>query len=842
VTARRLLPLLLAAGAAALPAAAAAQGPAVTINELHYDNAGTDTGEAIEVAAPQGTNLSGWSLVLYNGSGGASYATRTLSGTVGASRVAVVELPVNGLQNGSPDGVALVEPDGDVAQFLSYEGTFTATNGPAAGQASTDIGVAEGASTPVGQSLQRTGTANTWTGPRAATFGCLNEGQQLDGATGSASCGGAPQPAARTIPEIQGTGARSPFAGDRVVTEGVVVGDFQGGLRGFFLQDPAGDGNPHTSDGLFAFGTQTAVDEGDVVRVTGTVTEFDRSGGSTDSLTELTDISVEVVSRGAARPAAAPIDLPVSREERERLEGMRVRSGDALVVTELYNLGFGEVLLGEGAPLVQPTELMEPGPAAAQADRANADRSLLLDDGRSGDNRNPIAYTSAGDALRRGDALTGPLEGVLHFDFDQFRVQPTGAVGFAERNPRPPAPGDLGGDVTVGSFNVLNYFLTFGRRDEDRGAPSRAELEQQRAKVVEAIDALDASVVALQEIQNTADPDDPFGGDPDVALRDLVAALNADAGEARWAHVPAPDPYGETDEIRVALIYQRGEVSPVGPSVAFPDPAFTGLARVPVAQTFRSGTERFTVVANHFKSKGCRDAAGANADQGDGQSCYTAARVEQARAMLRFVDRLRAQTDDDDVLVAGDLNSYTQEDPIDVLRDGGLVNLLARHVPLARRYTYVFQGRQGVLDHAFATPSLAGKVTGAAIWHLNADEARIAEYGGFGELYAEDPYRSSDHDAIAVGVDDDTAPTCRGRRATIVGTEGPDTLRGTNGNDVIVAFEGADRIATGNGDDVVCAGVGDDTVDTGNGDDDLRGGPGEDALDGGNGRDAERQE
>ena len=125
----------------------------VFVNELHYDNSGTDAGEAIEIAAPQGTDLTGWSVVLYNGNGGASYGTRALSGTVGASRVTVLDYPVNGIQNGSPDGVALIDAAGTVRQFLSYEGAFTASGGPAGGMQSTDIGVLEPDSTGADQSL-----------------------------------------------------------------------------------------------------------------------------------------------------------------------------------------------------------------------------------------------------------------------------------------------------------------------------------------------------------------------------------------------------------------------------------------------------------------------------------------------------------------------------------------------------------------------------------------------------------------------------------------------------------------------------------------------------------------
>ncbi|MGH8776709.1 MAG: hypothetical protein ACRDWI_16670 [Jiangellaceae bacterium] len=98
------------------------------VSEFHYDNAGTDTGEAIEIQAEPGTDLTGWSVVLYNGTGGAPYNTRGLSGVVGDSSVVVLDYPVNGIQNGSPDGLALVDAGGAVAEFLSYEGTFTAAS------------------------------------------------------------------------------------------------------------------------------------------------------------------------------------------------------------------------------------------------------------------------------------------------------------------------------------------------------------------------------------------------------------------------------------------------------------------------------------------------------------------------------------------------------------------------------------------------------------------------------------------------------------------------------------------------------------------------------------------
>lgn len=165
------------------------------INELHYDNASGDVGEFIEVVIENaGTySLADFSVVLYNGSNGTSYDTKTLdiftAGAVsGTYSIFYYPYPSNGIQNGSPDGMALVYQGTVISgQWLSYEGTMTATDGPANGMLSVDIGVEETGSTPIGESLQLTGTGSgynefTWLPPAAETPGQLNNGQDLGGA------------------------------------------------------------------------------------------------------------------------------------------------------------------------------------------------------------------------------------------------------------------------------------------------------------------------------------------------------------------------------------------------------------------------------------------------------------------------------------------------------------------------------------------------------------------------------------------------------------------------------------------------------------------------------------
>jgi len=456
----------------------------------------------------------------------------------------------------------------------------------------------------------------------------------------------------------------------------------------------------------------------------------------------------ETLESGVALPAASTFDLPAETAARERLEGMRIVAPEALSVTESRNAdSFGELRLSSDGVLSTPTEVAEPGPAAAAVAAANARRNVILDDAKSPSNPRPVPYLTPADSLRRGDTTTG-LTGILSFGFGQYRIQPTAAPAFTQSNPRPKAPEPVGGDVRIGSFNVLNYFVTFGR-SEDRGARTEAELDQQEAKIVDAINGLGAEVVALQEIQDTSD-EASLANDPDAALDALVAALNADPGsELTWAKVPAPSPYTNTDEIRNALIYQPAKVERVGAPGALDDPAFAN-ARTPLASTFEAGGQTFTVIANHFKSKG---GTGTGDNANTGQGSFNGDRVRQARALRGFIEELQLSSGDADVLALGDLNSYTREDPIDALvEEGGLRDVATARIPEADRYSFVFDGAQGNLDDEIATPALDAKITGADIWHINADEPDAFQYTGPEELFAPDRFAASDHDPSVVGL------------------------------------------------------------------------------------------
>lgn len=634
------------------------------------------------------------------------------------------------------------------------------------------------------------------------------------------------------VHEIQGTGTTSTLAGNTVTIEAVVVGDFQRvgstfNLRGFYVQeeDADADSNPLTSEGLFifddAFGTDVAL--GDTVRITGTVGEF-TSGSS--SLTQLGNITnVTVVSANNALPTAKTLNFPVvSPADLEASEGMRVTIPTTLTVTEHFQLGrFGQVVLssdgasnqaGTDGRLEQYTQFNSPsveGYAAYLEDIAK--RRIVLDDALAVQNPDPIIHgrggqpLSASNTLRGGDTVSG-LTGILDDRFGDaaignYRVQPTQAADFQPTNPRPVDAPEVGGSLKVASFNVLNFFNGDGAGGgfpTSRGADTAAEFERQRAKTISAILGLDADVVGLIEIEN-----DGYG--ENSAIQDLVNGLNAIAGTGTYDFIdPGVDRLG-SDEIAVGFIYKPGDVTAVGNAATVPDgfgqAAFDTDNRKPLAQTFQENAsgEQFTAVINHFKSKGSSAGKPGDEDIGDGQGSSNGTRTRAAEDLVAWLATNPTGVTDPDYMVLGDINAYSKEDPIVALEDAGYTNLVSN-----TSYSYVFSGQWGSLDHALANGSLAGQVTGAAKWHINADEPLALDYNTnfksvsqIDSLYSPSAFRSSDHDPVLVGLN----LSSRRDPNRIDGTSRPDNLVGTDADDLITGFQGRDAIATGTGRDRV---------------------------------------
>ncbi len=609
------------------------------------------------------------------------------------------------------------------------------------------------------------------------------------------------EPPVTRISAVQGSGDQSPLVGQKVTVSAVVTA-YMPGLSGFFVQEEAADsdGDAATSEGIFVYygNANPGVDEstvGKLVQISASVSEFRNQ-------TQLSAITDFVVRGAAALPEPVRIALPVSdMGQWERLEGMRVEvasatAGGKLVVSDNRTLGrYGNVTLSADTPLAQYTEVNAPSVAGYAAYVQTLQRSQIILDDRSGA-QNPEFVPgrgglplSASNTLRAGDGVDRVI-GVLDQFFDaaasepyltSYRVQPTQTPQFT--GAARPSAAELqqavgAATLKIASANVLNFFnLTgatsgssqvmfntpLGNQQGIRGANSIAELDRQRAKIVANLLGLGADVYGLMEVQNNG-----FG--PGSAIQDLADALNASADKpagAVYAVVKAPFteaagtvPGAGTDAITVAIVYRSDRVTPVGsaaaPNVSTYD-AFNGSiggARVPIAQTFAVGgsAEQFTLVVNHFKSKGSVLGGAGNADVLDGQGANNAARVKTAQQLSNWLATRPTGVTSPHVVLVGDFNAYAKEDPITTLESGG-------YVKVSQGLSYAFDGMWGSLDHVLVSTSLQPSVGRAVKWAINAEEPEVLDYNvEFKSLdqqasfYAPTAYRSSDHNPILLGL------------------------------------------------------------------------------------------
>jgi predicted extracellular nuclease len=612
---------------------------------------------------------------------------------------------------------------------------------------------------------------------------------------------------------IQGSGLSAAITGN-VTTEGVVVGDFEGssGLGGFYMQDPTGDGDATTSDGIFVFtGSANTVSAGQLVRVSGFARErFNQTtlNGSNNNNDPVPAANILDCGAGSL-PTPADVTMPfASATFPERFEGMRVNFSQELTIAEYFNYArFGEIVLayaggiselGGEDRLFTPTSIVEPGGPAIALANQYALRRITLDDGLSVQNPSTLRHPngdpfSLSNRFRGGDTLQNVV-GVLGFDFSLYRIQPTAPAQFSVVNPRPAAPQDIGGRIRVGTFNTLNYFLTLDGIDDDSGpnnpaddvcggganlecrgadASQPAEFGRQRDKLLQAIIGLNADALGLNELENT----------PAVEpLADIVAGLNTILGPGTYNYINTGT-IG-TDAIKVGIIYKPAALSPVGNFAILDssvDPRFIDTrSRPSLAQTFEEVDTgaRFTLAVNHLKSKG--SACSGDPDAGDGQGNCNGTRTLAAQALVDWLATDPTGSGDPDFLILGDLNSYAQEDPIDAVRAGAddilgtsddWTNLIATYQG-AFAYSFVFDGQLGYLDHALGNPNIISQVSGAADWHINSDESNIFDYDTTFKppaqeaIYEVNAFRTADHDPLLVGLNLDVAPVADDQSVT----------------------------------------------------------------------------
>ena len=748
---------------------------------------GSSNNKALEIFNPGDTavDLSTYTIEIYSNGGTSASQTIQLSGTLDANGIYVVAHP-----SANADILALANQTGNL--YYNGDDAIVFKNGAdvvdAMGQVGVDPGTAwesNGVSMQ-NQTIRRKSTVTA--GDTDVTDEFLPDVEwdayPIDDISNLGSHNGfgstppdpEPEPEPEPSPElgacgdpatfihqVQGSslsesGAASPLVDEVVTVEAVVTGVYKDGakpLNGFFLQeeDADNDADPNSSEGIFVYLPEgTAPTVGQVVRLQGEVAEYYNA-------TQLSFVSEIVVCSEGATVTPAVLELPLSsRDEFERFEGMLVASANPLVVTGNETIAqYGEFWVADER-IMSPTEIAEPGDAANAYAALKDSRQFLIDDAQGGASPAVVPFPpgglSAENTLRLGTEITN-AQGIIHYGFSEYRLLPTVDLQFVDVNPRTAEPDAAAqGDVRVAVFNVLNLFNGDGQGGgfpTERGATNVMEYERQLPKTVAAIIGLGADVVGLTEIEND-------GNGENSMIAQLTAALNAE-GSGEWAFVDFGGRVG-TDAITNQIVYRTDRVEATGTGVFTTAAPFDYGNRPPVAQTFKDlvNEDEFTFVVTHLRSKGsCGSATGGDADADDGQGCWNATRVAAVEKMQEWLAGDPTGRIVADVLVMGDMNAYTMEDPIAAMVAGGFSNLKADFADGATTHTYVYQNESGSLDHAFASAELTEKVVAAQAWHINADEPEVFDYNleykenGLEETYyAPDQYRSSDHDPVIV--------------------------------------------------------------------------------------------
>ena len=450
-------------------------------------------------------------------------------------------------------------------------------------------------------------------------------------------------------------------------------------------------------------------------------------------------------SPSAARSSATVV-LTAAPADWRALDGQRVRIAAPLTLAGTDGLErFGQLTVAFDGRLWQPTEVATPGTAGYEQVMAdNQRRRLVLEDGSDARDPASVAYLPGNPVLRTGMQLRD-VQGIVRMDAQGHpRLQVEGALKLPELK-RPAVP-TVSGSLHVAAFNLENFFNGDGQGGGFptlRGARTLEEHKAQVAKLVTTVNALGADVAALMELEN-----DGYG--PQSAIAELVDALNRDRGaQGDWRFVDAGNGPGD-NPIRVGIIYRSARLQPLGKPATLTGGPFVEHSRVPLAQAFQGKQgASFVVVANHFKSKGCRDAAGADADHNDNQGCWNATRVTSAQQLHAWLQTDPTGTGAKDAVLLGDFNAYAMEDPIRTLHDLGWQDAF-KVAKVEHPYSYVYNGYTGRLDHALLSPTMAKRLRGAAEWHSNADEQDASGYQG---RNVQGPWRSSDHDPLLLGFD-----------------------------------------------------------------------------------------
>ena len=589
-------------------------------------------------------------------------------------------------------------------------------------------------------------------------------------------------PLAVSISEIQGATHTSPFEGVLVVTSGVVTAV---DTSGFFVQDPAGDGDIATSDGLFVFTSSApTVSVGDLVELTGVVSEFFPGGEATGNLstTEMafpdvqgigsSDLPIPVVlGIGGREPPTANIDDDAFASFDPTTDGIDFfESLEAMRVTVPAPLA--------SSPTNRFGEIFTVGDGGASATGLSARQTLNI----SPDDFNPEKIQIDADSgilpgfefpfVDTGVVL-GDVTGVVSYDFGNFQVHPTEVFEVNDSLLIPEVTAISGADdrLTVASYNVLNLDPKVellenvvdqdaDEMDDDVGLGRFAAIA---SHIVNNLNQPD--IIALQEVQDNDGAEVTEVAAADVTLQILVDAI-VNAGGPAYAFLDTPgivpaffengkvvSPVGGQPggNIRVAFLYNPARVSPVGDVMPLTDPADQAVnpdnpffgSRISLAANFEFNGETVTVVNNHLSSKGgsapifgVEQPFEARQEEVEVNGSLDERQV-QATAVNAFVSSILANNINARIVVLGDMNEFEFISPLSEILSQNLTNTTDMLDP-DERYSFIFQGNSQQLDHILLSDAL---VAGAEfdIVHVNAEFAEVAE-------------RASDHDPLLVGL------------------------------------------------------------------------------------------
>lgn len=524
--------------------------------------------------------------------------------------------------------------------------------------------------------------------------GCSSD--QPDAQSSATQC---PAPAT-PIARVQGSSPVSPMLGQQLRVEGIVTLVEPG--RGLYIEQPGSDSDTRTSNAIFieADDWPETVETGSVISVKGSVAEIGRGRYSLTAITAVTELI------DCEYDQALPVTratLPLNGPGREAVEGMRIAIDDVLTVTDVYQLDRGKITLsGSGLQLV-PTEVLKPGPEANQQQLQNRAYALPAQ-----------LVPTPGDAdLLASGVPVEHITGVFAHDGYDLRIS-LQSISYAQPQSLAIPVAAATDSVRVVAMNLHNYFNGDGKGQgfpTPRGAETLDEFQQQRGRIGAAIEALGPHVIAVMELEND-------GFDSDSAAQDFVRLANKASGKP-WAVVRPLDDNTGDDAIAVGVFYRSDRLKAIGPAQTLTGPVFE-KSRQPMAQVFQQLPDghTFLIVTNHLKSKGSCPESGENADQKDGQGCWSPMRQAAAEKMSRWATDLAMSSGTENVLILGDMNAYRNEDPINTIRESGFVELMDQNED--KTYSYVFYGQHGTLDYAFASKPLLHRVQQAFIWHVNS--------------------------------------------------------------------------------------------------------------------------